>query len=165
MTSRTLRRLIAVAFTASGFSALAYQVAWQRVLTQVIGSDAISVVFVVTIFMICLGIGAELARRFLSKSHAPLALIYAAIEICVGLYGLLSIPLLRTANSWWATLGPSSVEMDAALNFLLLAPPVIGMGMTTPLIIHLARDRIDNLGRTVGWLYGLNILGHPLARL
>ena len=60
-----LKRLFSVAFTLSGFAALAYQIAWQRVLTQVIGSDAISAVLVVAIFMVWLGVGAALARCFL----------------------------------------------------------------------------------------------------
>jgi spermidine synthase len=59
--------LIAVAFAASGFSALAYQTAWQRVLTQVIGSDSISAVLTVVMFMIWLAVGSEVARRLLSR--------------------------------------------------------------------------------------------------
>jgi len=165
MTDRQLRGVVAVAFTLSGFAALAYQIAWQRVLTQVIGSDAISIVFVVTIFMACLGAGAEIARQLLSTTRVPFAFLYAFIELAVGLYGFISIPLMRAANSWWASLGPSSIVADAALNFAVLALPVIGMGMTTPLIIHLARERLDNLGRTVGWLYGLNMFGAAIGAL
>lgn len=165
MSETGLRHLIAVAFTASGFSALAYQVAWQRVLTQVIGSDAISAVFVVTIFMLCLGIGAELARLLLTRRRLPLAHVYAIIEIAIGLYGLISIPLMRGANAWWASLGPSSLPADAALNLLLLAFPVIGMGMTTPLIVQLGKRRLEDLGRIAGTLYGLNIIGAALGAL
>ena len=165
MNDRALRILIATAFTASGFSALANQVTWQRVLTQAIGSDAISTVLVVTIFMASLGIGSEIARKVLERSALNLAVTYALIEAAVGLYGLASIPILRSVNNWWAGLGPSSLLADSALNFVLLAPPVIGMGMTTPLIIQLAKRRLDDLGRVTGTLYGLNILGASIGAI
>ena len=63
------RLMFAMALALSGCAALAYQVAWQRVLTQVIGSDAISTVLIVSIFMLCLGLGAEIANRLLAKRN------------------------------------------------------------------------------------------------
>ena len=98
MPNYMLRRLIAIAFTASGFAALAYQIAWQRVLTQVIGSDAISAVFVVFIFMACLGIGAELTRRLLARPALSVAKTYATIEVGIGIYGFFSVPLMRAVT-------------------------------------------------------------------
>jgi predicted membrane-bound spermidine synthase len=163
--NRWLRRGLALVFAASGFSALVYQVAWQRVLTQAIGSDAISVVLVVTTFMACLGLGAELARRLLSRPGLPLALAYAAIEFAIGVYGVASVPLLRHVNALWAAADHSSLAADAVINFLVLAPPIIGMGMTTPLIVQLAKNRLHDLGRTVGLLYGLNIFGAAVGAL
>lgn len=163
MNPRSLRIALAIAFTASGFSALAYQVAWQRVLTQAIGSDSVSTVLIVTIFMASLGIGSEIARKLLQRPGRNLAVTYALIEAAVGLYGLVSIPLLRGVNGWWATLGPSSLIADSAINFLLLAPPIIGMGMTTPLIVQLAQKRLEDLGSVTGTLYGLNIAGAGLG--
>jgi spermidine synthase len=165
MSDVVLRRLIALAFTASGFSALAYQVAWQRVLTQAIGSDAVSVILIVTIFMASLGIGTEIARKLLARPNLHLASTYALIEVGIGLYGLISLPLLRVANGLWASYGWNSLIADSALNFILLAPPIIGMGMTTPLIVQLAKRRLDDLGRVTGLLYGLNILGAALGAI
>ena len=130
--SAGMQRLFAAAFCLSGFSALAYQIAWQRVLTQVIGSDSISAVLIVAIFMIWLGIGAEIARRLLPRIGGRAGITYAILETVVGLAGLLSIPLLRLGNTWFATLGFESVLADFILNLLLLAIPVIGMGMNRP---------------------------------
>lgn len=161
-----MHRILAIAFTLSGFSALAYQVAWQRVLTQVIGSDAISVVLTVSIFMIWLGLGAELARRVLARVNRLRAgLIYAALEITVGLTGLISIPILRVTNAALAEVGSTSLTNDVLQNLALLAIPVLGMGMTTPFIVELAKQRIANLGQTVGHFYGLNILGAATGAL
>ena len=50
-----IRAAVALAYLFSGFSALSYQVVWQRVLTQEMGADSVSVGFIVTIFMAGLG--------------------------------------------------------------------------------------------------------------
>lgn len=157
--------LFAIAFTLSGFASLAYQIAWQRVMTQVIGADAISVVFIVAIFMISLGLGAEIGRRILHRIGSRAGEAYAVLEAAVGVMGIVSIPVLRAANAWFATTGIDSVFADFILNLLLLAPPVIGMGMTTPLIVEIAKHELADLGRTVGRLYGLNILGAAIGAL
>jgi spermidine synthase len=160
-----MQRLFAAAFCLSGFAALAYQIAWQRVLTQFIGSDAISAVLVVAIFMIWLGIGAEIARRLLPRIGQRAGVAYAVLETIVGIAGLVSIPVLRLGNAWFATLGFESVAADFALNLLLLAIPIIGMGMTTPLIVEVAKNELSDLGRVVGRFYGLNILGAAIGAL
>lgn len=153
------RYLLAIVFTASGFSALTYQVAWQRVLSQAIGSDAVSVVLIVAAFMAFLGVGAELARRLLRRKTKNIVFIYAIIEAGVGVYGIFSVYLIRSANAFMGEIGYGSLLFDAIFNLSILALPVIGMGMTTPLIVQCARRHLSDLGRVVGLYYGLNILG------
>ena len=46
------RKITAIIFFLSGFSSLLYQTTWQRILTQEIGVDFLSITFIVTIFMI-----------------------------------------------------------------------------------------------------------------
>ena len=150
------RKRFAVALFLSGFAALTYQVAWQRVLSQIVGSDAVSMTLIVTIFMICLGIGSELAKYLVARSPAQALTYYATIEVLVGIYGVLSIPILRELN---ARLTGGSLTIDFLLNLLLLAVPIVGMGLTTPLIVHVAKQNLQNVGRTVGLLYGCNIAG------
>lgn len=157
--------LLGVPILLSGFAALCYQVTWQRALTQSIGSDAIAVVLVVTIFMTWLGVGAALARGLLRRSRRRIAFNYVAVEMVISVCGLVSVPVLRAANGAFALSGFDSVWADFALNLLILALPIIGMGMTTPLIVHAARQALDNFGRTVGYIYGLNILGAAAGAL
>lgn len=165
VTARGFRTLLAIVFALSGFSALAYQVAWQRVLTQVIGSDAVSVVLIVATFMIWLGTGAEIARRILPRIRRRAGIAYASLETLVGLAGIVSIPVLRFANARLAESGNLSLSVDVAVNMFVLAIPVIGMGMSTPLIVELAKRSMADLGRTVGLFYGLNIFGAALGAL
>jgi predicted membrane-bound spermidine synthase len=163
--ARLASALLGFAILLSGFAALCYQVAWQRALTQSIGSDAMAVVLVVTIFMFWLGVGAALARGLLRHSRRRVAFTYAAVELLIAVCGLVSVPVLRAANGAFATTGIDSVWADFGLNMAVLALPIIGMGMTSPLIVHTARQALDNFGRTVGYLYGLNILGAATGAL
>ena len=68
-------------FFASGFAALLYQIAWQRVLFGWYGVDLDSVSVIVSIFMLGLGAGAVvggwLADRFASRR----ILLFASIEL------------------------------------------------------------------------------------
>ncbi|MBV6274142.1 hypothetical protein KVP09_14665 [Alcaligenaceae bacterium CGII-47] len=158
-------RKFTAALALSGCAALSYQVAWQRALTQIIGSDAVSMVLVVTIFMLCLGIGSELAKYLVVRSQAQALWLYAIIEIIVGIYGIFSIPLLRVANASSAGLTGGSLTLDFLLNLILLLVPIIGMGLTTPLIVHIAKQNLQNVGRTVGALYGWNIAGAAIGAI
>ncbi len=155
---RSLSRF-AAALWLSGFAALTYQVAWQRILTQAIGSDAVSMILVVTIFMVCLGIGSELAKFIVARSVADALRTYAVVEVLVGIYGCASVYFLRTANQDLASFSTDSITLDFLANLALLSAPIIGMGLTTPLIVHVAKREMHNIGRTVGLLYGWNIAG------
>lgn len=157
--------LLIVAFFSSGFASLSYQAAWQRVLTQVIGSDSVAMVLTVVIFMVWLGVGASLARLVLIRTRVGAVRLYACAELGVAVSAVLSIPILRSVNGWFATQGIESVFADFALNLVLLAVPVTAMGMTTPLVVEAAKHTIEDLGRTVGTYYGINIVGAAAGSL
>jgi predicted membrane-bound spermidine synthase len=112
LSPRGFRTIFAIIFTCSGFSALIYQVVWQRTLTQVMGSGAVSIVLIVTIFMLCLGLGSEITRRLLMLSNVRAIGVYAAIEICVGVYGAFSIEILRAGNEIFSQILMGSIFSD-----------------------------------------------------
>lgn len=127
------------------------------------GSDAVSAVLIVTIFMLCLGIGSELSRRLLKRSNVRAIGVYAGIEIFVGIYGAFSIDILRAGNEIFSEFLMGSIFSDFFFNLSLLSPAVVGMGMTTPLIVHIAKEELRNIGRTIGIFYGLNIFGAAIG--
>lgn len=160
------RSVIAAAFFVSGFSALLLQVTWQRVLTQIIGVDSVAIAFIVTIFLLGLGAGSLLGVRFTrGKSTRALALSYCMIEIAIGICGAVSIPVLRGVNALAASAISLPLFGDFALNLLLLFVPTFLMGLTTPVIVQLMKRDLDDLGRTIGRYYGLNILGGAVGAL
>ena len=155
--------LLAGLFFLSGLSALGYQVVWQRVLTQEIGVDSISIAFIVAIFLLGIGAGSYSHRFIAHLSLREKRNVYIIIEIVIALFGIFSIPLLRTANQ--AAFWGNSIGGQFVLNMLILLAPTVFMGLTTPLILDLVKAKDENIGRTIGLFYGVNILGAAIGAM
>lgn len=151
---------LAALFFLSGFAALVYQVVWQRTLFAIYGINIESVTVVVTAFMLGLGLG-SLAGGAISKDpQRRVVAWFGAVELAIGVFGLLSLPLFRAVGQ--ATLGLSP-PLVALVTFLLVLLPTMLMGGTLPLLVaHFARAS-RNVGRSVGLLYFINTLGSAFA--
>lgn len=152
---------IAVAFFASGFSALVYQVVWQRVLYANFGINIESVTIVVTAFLAGLGIGSLVGGK-LSLSERLALPIFAAIEISIGLYGWMSVPLFRSLANGVTNVGPSGVSI---LLVGLIVVPTTLMGATLPILVAHSVRRSIGVGASMGRLYFANTAGSALAAL
>jgi predicted membrane-bound spermidine synthase len=164
MLSNRTNTLLLLISLLSGFSALVYQVIWQRVLSQEVGVDAISVSLTVSIFMIGLALGVRYARRIIARfSRHPVAL-YAVIELGLGIFGFFSVPLIRALNR---TLVSSEQWLLTAFlaNLLALLLPTFLMGLTSPVLIALIRGQLSDVGKIVGKFYGANVLGAGLGAI
>jgi spermidine synthase len=143
-------------FFLSGFSALIYQIIWQRALFTIYGTNSESIAVVVAVFMLGLGLGSlaggELSRRQLAN---PIKL-FALAEVGIGVFGLISLPLFGWLGSITSGVG---ITTAGFLAFVVLLFPTLLMGATLPLLVgHLVK--LDpNVGVVVGDLYYVNTLG------
>ncbi len=139
----------------SGFSALIYEVTWQRVLVRLLGEALPAATIVISVFMTGIAIGAAVAGRLADKIRDPLKL-FSWVELGLGAFGLF-FPLLVTQSSMSMVLQAAAgcvqtiFHLDPILayatpagelviNLLLTASaaallilPTIGMGATLPL--------------------------------
>lgn len=156
----SLIRWIRLIFFFSGFSALLYQVVWQRALFTIYGTNVQSVAMVVTAFLLGLGLG-SLAGGELSRIHRwPVLLLFAIIESAIGIFGLLSLSLFRLVGS--LTLSMSALAAGVTTLFLVLIPTLL-MGATLPLLVEHEVRSIGNVGQSVATLYFINTLGSSAA--
>lgn len=154
--------LLGTFFFVSGASALLYQVVWERSLSLVYGSNVESVTLVIGAFMLGLGLG-SLAGGWLAARFASLAVLaFAAFELGIGLFGLVSLQLFRTVGA--ATIEWSLVAV-APVMFALLLVPTLLMGATLPLLVAHMVSRSTNVGASVGRLYFVNTLGAATGAL
>jgi predicted membrane-bound spermidine synthase len=87
--------LIAIAFFASGFSALLCQVVWQRMLGIFAGFDTVSAALLVGAFLASLGLGSILGAKLADRLAPARALLgFALCETGVAAFALLSKPFL-----------------------------------------------------------------------
>jgi predicted membrane-bound spermidine synthase len=151
-----------VVFLLSGFAALLYQIVWQRSLFAIYGINVEAVTVVVTAFMVGLGVG-SLAGGAISKDpRRPALALFGAVEIAIGVFGLISLPLFRWVGA--RTLNLSFVA-TALVTFLVVLIPTLLMGSTLPLLTAHQVRRSGNVGRSLALLYCVNTLGSALASL
>jgi hypothetical protein len=86
--------------------------------------------------------------------------IFAVCELGIGLFGLVSEPLIRSVASATVTSPRATV---ATVNFALLLMPTSLMGATLPLLVTHATLRTGSVGTSIGRLYFANTLGAAVA--
>ena len=151
---------LSVLFFVSGVAALVYQVAWQRTLFRYFGVNMEPVTIIGSIFMLGLGLGA-LAGGWLSRfSLRRLPLIFVAIELGIGLFGVVSLPLIHRVGE---TARASSLLTMAVAVYALLAIPTFLMGATLPVLVAWLHHAYHDVGRSVARLYFVNTLGSAVA--
>jgi spermidine synthase len=152
--------LAGLLFLLSGASALVYQVAWQRILALHSGVGLYSVAMIVAAFMAGLGIGSQLGGRLSARLEPRASLrLFALVELSIGVFGVTS-PLLY--YDWLYPLASrlESPSLASGLaHFAALLPPTLLMGMSLPLLVRAMLRDLASAGRTIGTLYGINMLG------
>jgi hypothetical protein len=129
---------LAGAFFASGFAGLMHQVAWSKLLVQLIGATAYAQAIVLAVFMGGLALGASLAGRIADRSGRALEL-YVILELAIALY-CAALPWLadgaaflyvRPARALFDSPG-ATLLLRLALALALVLAPAVAMGATLP---------------------------------
>jgi spermidine synthase len=157
---RLVALLLGLVFFVSGFAAILYQVVWQRTLFAAIGINIEAVTLIVTTFISGLGLGSLVGGGLSRATPRQLVQRFAAVELGVGAFGLVSLPLLHRVGVW--TLGMSALG-TGVVTFAVLVPPTLGMGATLPILVAYYVRRSGNVGTAVGGLYFVNTLGSAVA--
>lgn len=153
-------KYIAVLFLVSGFSALIYQVVWQRTLFSTFGINSESVTVIVSVFMFGLGIG-SLVGGYLQKAYPRHLLhLFLFLEIAIGVFGFFSLDLIHFIAS---ISGTTSATTLVFWVYLILAIPTLLMGATLPILVAWLQGYLQNIGKTVGLLYAFNTIGSAIA--
>lgn len=164
MPSSTLR-LLGVCFFLSGGAGLVYEIVWSRHLQLLFGSTTEAVSVVLAVFMTGLGLGAHVLGRVVDRSPSPLRL-YGLLEIGVGVYALLTDPLLAlTRTAFFALarhtdLSPASATAaKTILSAAVLLLPAFLMGGTLPALVRAVSESAARAQRLVALFYAFNTLG------
>jgi spermidine synthase len=147
-------------FLFSGFPALLYQIVWQRSLFTLFGTNIESITLVVAAFMLGLGMGSLIGGKLSTFRLLPQLLLFALLELCIGLFGIASLQLFNLIGSYAINLDYVSMTLVA---FLLVFLPTLCMGATLPILSAFLVARLPNVGLSLGALYFVNTLGSAIA--
>jgi len=153
---------LAGVFFVSGFSALIYQICWQRLLFTGFGVDLTSITVIVSVFMAGLGVGAYFGGRIADKYSHRLLVIFCFVELGIGCFGLVSGSLIYFIQNMFMH---SSLLTLTFVTFLTLIFPTFLMGATLPILTSFFNKFIENIGESIGILYFYNTLGAAIGAL
>jgi spermidine synthase len=156
------RGLVLILFLLSGATALCYEVAWTRHLVLVFGSTTRAVSLILAAYMLGLAAGSAAGGRLADRVRSP-AVVYAAAEGLVGLYAFAFPWMVGAVRAAYLALGTAATPVLFLGAFALLVVPTALMGATLPLLVRASVTDVAATGRTVGRLYGANILGAVLG--
>ena len=158
--------LLLALFFLSGFSALTYQTAWQRMLGAFAGSDSVATTMIVGAFLFGLGIGSLAGASFADRLSLRRVLrVFALCEIGVGAFACFSRTVFYDLFLGRLVGIAGDPLVSSVMVFLALLPPTLLMGMSLPLLSRVIVDRIEGASARIGWLYGLNTLGAAAGTL
>jgi predicted membrane-bound spermidine synthase len=154
------RLLLGLFFLTSGMSSLFYQIAWQRLLGLFYGVGAISSAIVVAAFLFGLGLGSLFGGQLGRRELRRMLIVYMAIELGIGLFGIASIPLI----GWLGALtGGADYWLAAVCIFCFLLFPTVLMGATLPVAIQILQGFDRDLLGNVSSYYFMNTIGAAIG--
>lgn len=159
--------LILSIFFITGLTGLAYELIWIRLLILSFGSTQFAITTVLSIFMAGLALGSIIFGRVVDRYGSPLR-VYAAIEIVLGLYCLLSPLIFSTAREIYLSLAPATGDgvyrawfepVHFITAFIVLIIPTTLMGGTLPALVKYLASFPGRIGYHTAVPYAVNTLG------
>jgi spermidine synthase len=156
--------LLLLLLAGSGCAALIYEIVWFQLLQLVIGSSGVSLGLLLAIYMGGLCGGSVLLPRVVPRRIHPLK-VYAALEIGIGVFGLLVLFAMPMVARVYVAGVPESAASGMAGLLLrgivagaCLLPPTLLMGGSFPAIARWLETTPEGIS-SLGLLYSANIAG------
>ncbi|NID13028.1 fused MFS/spermidine synthase [Fibrivirga algicola] len=171
-----------VHYALSGFAALSLELIWFRILETLIKSVSLTFAVLLAIYLGSMAIGTA-AGTYLCRSAAQrtaawreraflLAQVtlyaYTAVSMAVFINVIDRLPALRFLWDYFGSYEPTigwqiSVYIYGAVPLFLLFVPTFLMGLSFSLSQSLVQTTYSEVGRRVGWLQFINIIGSAVG--
>ena len=156
-------------FALSGFSAMAYEVIWTRLLGLIIGPTTYSFTLVVATFIVGLAVGSlffgwlgdRVKRTFLLLVGTQIAAAFLALLVSqfLGNSQLLFAKLIYTFQGQFE----KTILAQILVVFVIMLSPTVFLGATFPLVNRIYARSLSGLGKSIGTAYALNTVGAILG--
>jgi len=168
-------RLVLFVFALSGFTSLALEVVWFRVLTLFLRPTVYGFAFMLATLLGGIAIGSWLITPFLDRRARWLGIL-AAVEFAIGATALLSFEglgrmseLERALRPWLSYIMHEWLVYQTVGSVLAIFPTALLMGIAFPIGLRLwtsgGHDGNRKLAERLGVFYSLNVAGSILGSL
>ncbi|MBI5427052.1 MAG: fused MFS/spermidine synthase [Nitrospinae bacterium] len=152
-----------------GFTALAYEVLWTRLLVFSMASTVYSLSMMLAVFLLGLALGSLLVVPLARRFSDPRDLLIAA-QLGVGTYAIVCLfGMDQLLSPPWNAYSLQSPLKTLARYFkdssALMLVPTLLLGMNFPLLIKIVAGDRGHVGRGTGLIYAANTLGAILGSL
>lgn len=167
-------RAMLIAVTLSGFVSLAYEVAWIRLLSLVLGSSTYSFSLMLAAFVGGIALGSWLVHRARLPGSDPYVQ-FGWAQWGIALSVMLTLPFYEQLPLAMMRLGAGVPRVEAmfylfeavkfGVCFLLMLAPATCIGMTLPLASRVVTRSVSEVGAKVGTVFSLNTMGNVAGAL
>ena len=153
------------AFFFSGFAAMVYEVAWSRLLLNIIGSTTYAFSLILMGFLSGIALGSFIISRKFDKRRSSL-LYFSIIQVSIGVvcfFTLILFQLLPSLMLYGFKVTGESFQGILVIEFLLvllyILLPTTLFGATFPLIAGVYSSGPAHRSRSIGYIYASNTAG------
>ena len=151
---------------ATGFASLCAQVAWQKYLTILLGSDTRSINLVIAVFLLGLAVGYSVFGKLTERpwSRFRLLKVYGWLELATALYIAVFYIYFEFLKGVSFS-APSSLIVDILIALMALFFPTFLMGASIPILTSVLPKSSDEINACHFKVYGWNAFGAFLGVL
>ena len=166
-------RIVLIGLGLSGFTSFAYEIYWTRSLVFILGNSTYALTAMLSAFLSGIALGGYLVR-FLIRRISDRAALFGWIQLSLGVFSALALPLLflvsdpQALNRYMVGTSDQAFSLLAGgygIAFLVMLLPATLIGATFPLVGQIAARDLEETGATVGRIYAINTLGNVLGAL
>ncbi len=172
--STTAIRIAIYTALASGFIAMLYELAWIRLLSNILGSTTYSFTVMLIAFISGIAIG-SLIVSFMIKKIKNLVAFLALCQFGTAFSMILMLPLYERLPYFLTRLSaqiPNRPEnfstfltYEFLFCFLIMLVPTIFSGMSLPVASRIANNDMKVLGKSIGGIFSINTIGSVAGTL
>ncbi len=153
---------------ATGAAGLIYQVAWQKYLSRLLGSDSVATAIILAVFLGGLSFGYYLCGKFTTRVNNQFK-AYALLEGIIGAWCLFFPNIFEAVQihtqSWSFSVPIIIVVQGMLVSVLLMGIPTICMGGTIPFLTRGISRNLTEATNVHARVYAINTAGAFLGTL
>lgn len=148
---------------ASGFTALAYEILWTRLLVLPLKTSIYAFSFMLGVFLIGIAIGSWCSTRSTASKNRPVS-IFAFIEVLIGFLtvaGMLVFAFCGRISKGFTT----DFFLGVMTCLVMVLPVAIAFGWQFPVAVRCCISNSNVPGKETGWAYSANTIGGILGSI